>query len=111
METPGQKFRRLLKDEEYLFTGGVYSPLDAQIAEKVGIPGYLIDGPEDIKREWFDGKQAVGVTAGASAPEVLVTRVVSRLQEWGGEVAVEAPGQQEHVVFSLPRELRTMVRS
>jgi 4-hydroxy-3-methylbut-2-enyl diphosphate reductase len=77
-----------------------------EIAEKVGIPGYLIDGPEDLKREWFDGKQAVGVTAGASAPEVLVQRVVACLREWGGELAVEAPGQQEHVVFSLPRELR-----
>ena len=76
-----------------------------EIAEKVGIPGYLIDGPEDIQREWLDGKQAVGVTAGASAPEVLVQRVVARLREWGGQTASEAPGQQEHVVFSLPREL------
>jgi 4-hydroxy-3-methylbut-2-enyl diphosphate reductase len=77
-----------------------------EIAEKVGIPGYLIDGPEDIQREWLDGKQAVGVTAGASAPEVLVQQVVARLREWGGQTASEAPGQQEHVVFSLPRELR-----
>jgi 4-hydroxy-3-methylbut-2-en-1-yl diphosphate reductase len=79
-----------------------------EIAEKVGIPGYLIDGPEDIQREWLNGKQSVGVTAGASAPEVLVQQVVARLREWGGQMAVEAPGQQEHVVFSLPRELRTL---
>jgi len=82
-----------------------------EIAEKVGIPGYLIDGPEDIQREWLSGKHAVGVTAGASAPEVLVQRVVARLREWGGEFAVEAPGQQEHVVFSLPRELRPAART
>ncbi|MBC7985011.1 MAG: 4-hydroxy-3-methylbut-2-enyl diphosphate reductase [Candidatus Obscuribacterales bacterium] len=82
-----------------------------EIAEKVGIPGYLIDGPEDLKREWFEGKQAVGVTAGASAPEVLVQRVIERLCEWGGTPAIETAGQQEHVVFSLPRELRIAVRS
>jgi len=77
-----------------------------EIAEKAGIPGFLIDGPEDLRREWFTGKQNVGVTAGASAPEVLVQRVIARLREWGGQMAVEAPGQQENVVFSLPRELR-----
>jgi 4-hydroxy-3-methylbut-2-enyl diphosphate reductase len=79
-----------------------------EIAEKSGIAGYLIDGPEDLQREWFDGKQAVGVTAGASAPEVLVQRVVARLREWGGQMAMEAPGQPESVVFSLPRELRSV---
>lgn len=79
-----------------------------EIAEKSGIGGYLIDGPEDLRREWFEGKQAVGVTAGASAPEVLVQRVVARLREWGGQMAIETPGQQESVVFSLPRELRSV---
>ncbi|MFO7306775.1 MAG: 4-hydroxy-3-methylbut-2-enyl diphosphate reductase [Gammaproteobacteria bacterium] len=77
-----------------------------EIAEKAGIPGYLVDGPEDLRREWFDGKRCVGVTAGASAPEVLVERVVERLREWGGEAPEELAGQSEHVVFSLPRELR-----
>jgi len=77
-----------------------------EIAEKAGIPGYLIDGPEDLKREWFQGRKAVGVTAGASAPEVLVERVVMRIREWGGEAPVSLSGQQESVVFSLPRELR-----
>ncbi len=79
-----------------------------EIAEKAGIPGYLIDGPEDLKREWFDGKQCVGVTAGASAPEILVERVVARIREWGGEAPVNLVGQQESVVFSLPRELRVL---
>jgi len=77
-----------------------------EIAEKAGIPGYLIDGPEDLEREWFDGKHSVGVTAGASAPEVLVERVVAKIREWGGGEPVNLLGQQESVVFTLPRELR-----
>ena len=77
-----------------------------EIAEKAGIPGYLIDGPEDLKREWFENKRVVGVTAGASAPEVLVERVVARLREWGGQAPENLQGQVENVVFSLPRELR-----
>jgi 4-hydroxy-3-methylbut-2-en-1-yl diphosphate reductase len=77
-----------------------------EIAEKAGIPGYLIDGPEDLQREWFEGKHTVGVTAGASAPEVLVERVVARLREWGGDAPENVLGQAENVVFSLPKELR-----
>jgi 4-hydroxy-3-methylbut-2-enyl diphosphate reductase len=77
-----------------------------EIAEKAGIPGFLIDGPEDLRREWFDGKQSVGVTAGASAPEVLVERVVQRIREWGGEAPTNLLGRAENVEFSLPRELR-----
>jgi 4-hydroxy-3-methylbut-2-enyl diphosphate reductase len=77
-----------------------------EIAAKAGIPGYLIDGPEDLKREWFENKQSVGVTAGASAPELLVERVVARLREWGGAAPVNLDGQPENIVFSLPKELR-----
>jgi 4-hydroxy-3-methylbut-2-en-1-yl diphosphate reductase len=77
-----------------------------EIADKAGIPGYLIDGPEDLKREWFEGKNSVGVTAGASAPELLVERVVARLREWGGNAPVNLDGQPENIVFSLPKELR-----
>lgn len=80
-----------------------------EIAEKAGIPGYLIDGPEDLQRQWFDGRKVVGVTAGASAPEVLVERVVARIREWGGEAPVNLQGRTESVVFSLPRELRVAV--
>ncbi len=79
-----------------------------EIAEKAGIAGFLVDGPEDLQREWFIDKRCVGVTAGASAPEVLVQSVIAKLREWGGEMAMEAPGQQENVVFSLPRELRAV---
>jgi len=77
-----------------------------EIAEKAGIPGYLIDGPEDLQAGWFEGKRAVGVTAGASAPELLVERVVAKLREWGGQAPLNLDGQPENIVFSLPRELR-----
>ena len=78
-----------------------------EIAEKAGIPGYLVDGPEDLKPAWFEGRNVVGVTAGASAPELLVQRVIARLKEWGGEGAQELSGRAESVVFALPRELRS----
>jgi 4-hydroxy-3-methylbut-2-enyl diphosphate reductase len=77
-----------------------------EIAEKAGKPGYLVDGPDDLRAEWFAGTQSVGVTAGASAPELLVQRVVARLKEWGGQGADEVVGRAESVVFALPRELR-----
>jgi 4-hydroxy-3-methylbut-2-enyl diphosphate reductase len=81
-----------------------------EIADKAGKPGYLVDGPEDLRPEWFAGARAVGVTAGASAPELLVQRVVARLREWGGETAQELHGREENVVFALPRELRGPTR-
>jgi 4-hydroxy-3-methylbut-2-enyl diphosphate reductase len=77
-----------------------------EIAEKRGVPGYLVDGADDLRREWFDGKRCAGVTAGASAPEVLVKQVIARLQTWGGGEVVEIQGRPENVVFSLPRALR-----
>ena len=77
-----------------------------ELAERAGRPGYLIDDASFLKREWFEGKSAVGVTAGASAPEELVQQVVARLREWGGATAPELKGREEHVVFSLPRALR-----
>jgi 4-hydroxy-3-methylbut-2-en-1-yl diphosphate reductase len=78
-----------------------------EIAHKAGIPGYMVDGADDLQREWFEGCETVGVTAGASAPEVLVQQVVARLKEWGGELPVEVQGREEHVVFSLPKVLRS----
>ncbi len=76
-----------------------------EIAEKQGIPAYLIDNADEIQRAWTEGCKRVGVTAGASAPEILVEQVVARLREWGGQTVTEAPGKREQVVFSLPREL------
>ncbi|MGA2563926.1 MAG: 4-hydroxy-3-methylbut-2-enyl diphosphate reductase [Steroidobacteraceae bacterium] len=77
-----------------------------ELADKAGIPGYLVDDADDLNREWFEDKGTVGVTAGASAPEVLVQRVIERLRSWGGELPAEVEGREEYVVFGLPRELR-----
>ena len=78
-----------------------------ELAQRTGVTGYLVDGPDELERAWFDGKQTVGVTAGASAPEILVQQVVERLRSWGGEMPTELPGSQETVVFGLPKMLRT----
>ena len=77
-----------------------------ELAERMGVPGYLIDGPADLRREWLTGKSTVGVTAGASAPEILVQQVLEQLASWGAETPREVSGREEHVVFTLPRELR-----
>ena len=77
-----------------------------EIAEKAGIPGHLIDGPEDLREQWFTDCAAVGVTAGASAPELLVRQVIEKLRGWGGDFAEEVEGRSEQVVFSLPKLLR-----
>ncbi|MEZ7207814.1 4-hydroxy-3-methylbut-2-enyl diphosphate reductase [Pseudoalteromonas sp. DY56-GL79] len=77
-----------------------------ELADKMGTKAFLIDDASSIEETWFDGVAKVGVTAGASAPEVLVQQVISRLKELGGETVVENPGQEENVVFAVPVELR-----
>jgi 4-hydroxy-3-methylbut-2-enyl diphosphate reductase len=77
-----------------------------ELGERMGAKAYLIDNAEEIQQQWLDGIESVGITAGASAPEVLVQSVVDRLKEWGGEMPQELQGQEENVVFSLPKELR-----
>lgn len=76
-----------------------------ELAEKRGCPSYLIDGPDDIRREWLAQAARIGVTAGASAPEVLVAQVIERLQAWGAVSVEEQIGIREQVVFALPRGL------
>jgi len=76
-----------------------------EIAEKQQRPAYLIDGPEDIRREWLDGVTSIGLTAGASAPEVLVESVIAQLQQWGADSVEEDSGEPETVVFALPKNL------
>lgn len=78
-----------------------------EVAVAQGARAYLIDGPEAMQREWFAGVQTVGLTAGASAPEVLVQAVVMRLREWGASKPAEQAGAPEHVVFPVPKALRT----
>ena len=77
-----------------------------ELAERAGVPGYLVDGPEDMDHSWIEGKTSVGVTAGASAPEVQVQAVVQQLRSWGGQVPSELSGREEHIVFGLPKALR-----
>lgn len=77
-----------------------------ELAERMGTPAYLIDGAEDLKAEWFEGVDGVGITAGASAPEVLVRGVVDQLRAWGAEGETELDGRPENITFSMPKELR-----
>ena len=77
-----------------------------EMAERSGADARLLDSVDDIKEEWLSGRQRIGVTAGASAPEALVQRLVDYLRERGFGAAVEADGQTEHVVFAMPRALR-----
>jgi 4-hydroxy-3-methylbut-2-enyl diphosphate reductase len=77
-----------------------------ELAEKMGCTAYLIDTANDIQQSWLDNITAVGVTAGASAPEVLVQQVVAQLKMWGGKTVNENPGRPENVVFAIPAELR-----
>ncbi len=77
-----------------------------EIAEQLGKPAYLIDTAKDMHKEWFNGINVVGVTAGASAPEVLVQEVITQLKQWGGVSTIENHGKEEKVVFSMPKELK-----
>jgi 4-hydroxy-3-methylbut-2-en-1-yl diphosphate reductase len=77
-----------------------------ELAERMGAEAYLIDSAEDIKPHWLAGKSNIGVTAGASAPEVLVQQVLDGLCALGANPAVELEGRPENVTFSMPRELR-----
>ncbi|MFZ2310997.1 MAG: 4-hydroxy-3-methylbut-2-enyl diphosphate reductase [Methylobacter sp.] len=77
-----------------------------EIAEQLGKQAYLIDTAKDMQQSWFEDINVVGVTAGASAPEVLVQEVINQLNQWGGQSTIEIQGIEEKVVFSLPRELK-----
>jgi len=77
-----------------------------EIAEKRGVSAYLIDGAEDIKAEWLIDKKNIGLTAGASAPEILVQQVTDRLNEMGATIMPDTQGVVETVSFVLPKELR-----
>ncbi|WP_336368340.1 4-hydroxy-3-methylbut-2-enyl diphosphate reductase [Marinobacter sp. C2H3] len=77
-----------------------------ELSERMGTPAHLIDNAAQIDPAWLEGKQSVGVTAGASAPEVLVNDVIARLRELGGQTPQEVPGREENIVFSMPKELR-----
>jgi 4-hydroxy-3-methylbut-2-enyl diphosphate reductase len=102
--------KKLLEQCDVLVVVGSHTSSNSnrlrELADRAGVAGYLIDGPADLRAEWFDGKRAVGVTAGASAPELLVRQVVEQLKRWGGQEPREVVGREESVIFSLPRELK-----
>lgn len=80
-----------------------------ELAERIGTEAYLIDSEDDIQLQWLEGKAAVGITAGASAPEVLVQKVVDYLQSLGATLPQEQVGTPENITFSMPKELRLPV--
>ena len=82
----------------------------AELAQRMGKSAYLIDDASDIQEEWVREISCVGVTAGASAPDVLVQNVISRLQELSGGEAIPLEGREENIVFEVPKELRVDVR-
>ncbi|MBU2919007.1 4-hydroxy-3-methylbut-2-enyl diphosphate reductase [Psychrosphaera sp. F3M07] len=77
-----------------------------ELSEKVGTKAYLIDDASNIDTKWLESKPNVGVTAGASAPDVLVQGVIDRLKELGASTVVENPGKEENIVFAVPAELQ-----
>ena len=77
-----------------------------EVAAQRGVDAYMVDNAGYLQREWFEGKHKVGVTAGASAPEVLVREVLQTIQQWGHETIREGEGAKESIVFVLPKELR-----
>ncbi|WP_355661991.1 4-hydroxy-3-methylbut-2-enyl diphosphate reductase [Halomonas salifodinae] len=80
-----------------------------ELAERVGTPAYLLDDASQIQESWLEGVRQIGITAGASAPEVLVKGVIERLQGLGATAPEELAGREENITFSMPRELRERV--
>jgi len=78
----------------------------AEVARKLGTPGYMVDNADDVQPQWFAGCQRVGLTAGASAPEILVNQVIERLKALGAVSVQRMPGDPESVKFPLPKGLR-----
>jgi 4-hydroxy-3-methylbut-2-enyl diphosphate reductase len=76
-----------------------------EVAENLGIPAYLVDSADELQPDWFGSHTHIGVTAGASAPEVLVIEVIQRIQQFGAKSVREMAGVEENVVFSLPKGL------
>ncbi|MGD8108038.1 4-hydroxy-3-methylbut-2-enyl diphosphate reductase [Pantoea sp. FN0302] len=82
----------------------------AELAQRAGKRAQLIDSAADIQESWLQGIDCVGVTAGASAPDILVQEVIQRLREFGGEEVTELSGREENIVFEVPKELRLETR-
>ncbi len=102
--------RELATDCEVLLVVGATNSSNSnrlrELAEKMGAQAHLIADENCIQKAWLEGVEHIGVTAGASAPEVLVQRVVNQLKAWGAQSASERPGREENVEFAVPKELR-----
>ena len=100
----------LAQDSDLLLVVGAANSSNSnrlrEMAERMGVEAYLINDASEIEPDWLVDKKVIGVTAGASAPELLVQQVIERLQEWGGSGPEELAGRKENIVFSLPKELR-----
>jgi 4-hydroxy-3-methylbut-2-enyl diphosphate reductase len=77
-----------------------------EVAEKMGTTSYLIDTADDIETSWLENVDKIGVTAGASAPAILVRQVIESLKDHGAHEVNEYPGRKEDIVFAVPIELR-----
>jgi len=82
----------------------------AELAQRVGVPSYLIDSAADIQEIWLKDAKSIGVTAGASAPDILVQDVISKLKTFGGVDVINIEGREENIVFAVPKELRVDVK-
>ncbi|ODC04540.1 4-hydroxy-3-methylbut-2-enyl diphosphate reductase [Terasakiispira papahanaumokuakeensis] len=82
-----------------------------ELAERMATPAYLIDTASDLNPEWVKEVASVGITAGASAPEVLVRQVIDQLVAWGGKPPAELPGREENITFTMPKALRIPTES
>ncbi len=82
----------------------------AELAQRVGKPSYLIDSADDINQDWLRDVDTIGLTAGASAPDVLVQQVISRLQELGADEISQLEGREENIIFEVPKELRVDIK-
>jgi len=80
-----------------------------ELAERMGKQAYLVDNADQLDQAWFNPETKIGVTAGASAPEILIKQVIQRLQDWGATAPAELAGREENITFSLPKELRIPV--
>ncbi|WP_312241350.1 4-hydroxy-3-methylbut-2-enyl diphosphate reductase [Pantoea sp.] len=83
----------------------------AELAQRAGKLAKLIDSADDIQEAWVKDVGCIGVTAGASAPDILVQQVIQRLRDLGGEAAIELIGREENIVFEVPKELRVEVKN
>jgi 4-hydroxy-3-methylbut-2-enyl diphosphate reductase len=101
--------KRLSRDSDVVIVVGSQNSSNSnrlrEVAENVGCRAYMVDGAHELRGEWFAGAARVGVTAGASAPEVLVREVIARLRELGAGEVSELSGEAERVTFPLPKEL------